>query len=167
MTDMGVTSTEYGDEDRRGSFQKDYIYEGMNMIFLYDEGSPTRLFMTIDSICPIPEGTSLESYPRMLGTESAVDVACKRRRIDEQPLLTASRMDDAMPSLAHRLLREHGIHLEIGKGLAMDDRWAVIWGGSPKPAYQSSLECVAPFDDMDECLYCFDEVNCALATRSV
>jgi hypothetical protein len=127
------------------------------MIFFYDEGSPTRLFVTFDSITTIPDDLNVEEYPRMLGVESAASIEVKRRRIDEQPLLTAIKMDDALPALAHRLLREN-VHLEIGKGIAMDDRWAVIWGGSPNPAYQSSLECVVPFEDMDECVYCFEEV---------
>ena len=67
-------------------------------------------------------------------------------------------MDEAYPFLHERLLKERGIRLEIGRGSSYRTNvWAIIWGGGKSPAYTSSLECIQPFESMDEAWLCFDK----------
>ena len=137
------------------------IKEGSDLRFKYDEGTPTHLMATIESITPLPDGKTVANYPAKKVDPMEHLVGEKRKRLAEIPVLTIT-MDEAYPSLRFRLLLEHGVRLEIGNGSdPMPSKiaecvWARIWGGDAQAAYDRSLECFHAFDDMDEAWLCFD-----------
>jgi len=139
-------------------YDKSRIQEGTDLLFFYDEGDTRRVAVSIDKISPIPPGKSIHDYPcKKGGVEEEELNRVKRQRIMELPKLTIL-MDEAYPFLHERLLKERGVRLEIGKGSSFQANvWATIWGGGKMPAYTSSLECIQPFESMDEAWLCFDK----------
>ena len=138
-----------------------YLHEGLDMIFFYDKGSTTRMFVSIEKVSPLPPGAAASDFPRKVEDQDAGEVGRKRARIDAMPQVTRLTMDEALPFLHERLVVERGVRLDIGRGSGFRDKgpWATIWGGCKKPAYQSSLNCEVPFENMDEALYCFNDVS--------
>ena len=143
------------DEDEEQE-KKCRITEGTEMIFFYDEGSTSRLAVTIETISPMPTSRTIQSYPSIkIDQEKEEEGNKKRRLLSSIPILTV-RMDDAFPALHKRLLKERGVKFDIGNGSGFRDTgWAMIWGGGNLPAFTSSLECIHPFDDLDEAFQCF------------
>lgn len=139
-------------------YDKSRIQEGTDLLFFYDEGDARRVAVSIDKISPIPVGKSINDYPcKKGGIEEEEMNRVKRQRIMELPKLTIL-MDEAYPLLHERLMKERGVRLEIGKGSSLQANvWATIWGGGKMPAYTSSLECIQPFESMDEAWLCFDK----------
>lgn len=138
------------------------IEEGTDMIFFYDEGSPTRVAVTIDRIFPIPGDKTAGDYPTV--KEEIVDQETSRKRqlASEAPVLTI-RMDEAYPFLRDRLFKDEQTKFDFGNGSDPNKgAWALMWGGhyignGLPMSYTSSLECLAPFSDMDEAWLCFEK----------
>lgn len=84
------------------------------MIFSYDEGSPTRLAVTVEAIQAMPENKNREDFPLAKSDVDEVAVGEKRKRIAEAAVLTIS-MDAAYPHLCARM-KEFRTLLEIGHG---------------------------------------------------
>jgi len=147
--------------DRSGSKVLHRITENMDLLFRYDEGSPTHLMTTIESIAPMPEGKNVNQYPAKKTDPNEHLVGAKRKRIEETPALTIP-MDEAYPFLRDRLLHEHRVSLEMGRGSdpipdkLQDAYWARIWGGDPRCSCDRSLESRLPFENLNEAFFCFD-----------
>lgn len=127
----------------------------------YDEGSPTVLYVHLDSVRPMPLGGAETDYPIEVKDLSAQQEELKRQRLSGAPPLTIP-MDEAYPHVAHRWLRDHQIHVDLGRGCEPHDQseadvWCQIWGGGSQMAYTSSLECFFPFSDMDEFWWCCEK----------
>lgn len=88
-------------EHKGGSKTSYKVKEGMDLLFKYDEGSPTYLMATIESINPLPEGKSVDAYPAKKADPNEHLIGKKRQRIEETPALTIP-MDEAYPHLRAR-----------------------------------------------------------------
>eukprot|EP00602_Paraphysomonas_sp_CaronLab_P002608 CAMPEP_0185020496 /NCGR_PEP_ID=MMETSP1103-20130426/3102_1 /TAXON_ID=36769 /ORGANISM="Paraphysomonas bandaiensis, Strain Caron Lab Isolate" /LENGTH=393 /DNA_ID=CAMNT_0027551429 /DNA_START=58 /DNA_END=1236 /DNA_ORIENTATION=+ len=142
------------DDERRESYM---LCEGDELLFHYDEGSPTILMTVIESIYTPPSPPRREDYPQAVSGYGVEDEnsRAKRARLQSVPVLTVT-MDEAYPYLRERLF-QGGVKFDIGAGCGFTkDKWAMIWGGGNTPAYNSSLDCVCAFENMDEAFTCFD-----------
>ena len=157
-TQMGVKEQYQLDPDEDFSSDRCYLSEGSEMIFFYDEGSPTRIFVSISSVTQMPAEMEVQQYPRKNVSEAArAEASRKRSLIEAFPKLGSITMDEAYPFLRKRLLKER-VKFDIGQGsCCFTDTWAHMWGGGVMPAYTSSLECLVPFKDLDEAFYSFDQ----------
>ena len=133
------------------------VRAGDELLFCYDEGSPTHIAVTIENVSVVPPTLSRQDYPRAVSGVHVEDATsrAKRARVDALPVLTI-RMDDMYPDLHRRLLQEHRVLLRIGRGSEHNNIWAKIWGGGDMAAYVSSLECLVPFEYLDEAFLAFD-----------
>lgn len=143
------------------------IKEGTDLIFRYDEGSPTVLAVTVESIKPMPADKKAEDYPLVKAEEADPAAGEKRKRISEAAVLTIT-MDEAYPLLANRLLKESRVALNIGRGSdeipnknVDDSFWGRIWGGGSSEtcnaAYDRSVEIPRPFSNIDEAWLCLEK----------
>ena len=132
--------------------------EGDELFFSYDEGSPTYMITRIERIDVLSPLPCKEDYPRPVsgyGIEDDISRA-KRARLSAIPVLTVE-MDEAYPDMCKRLF-QRGVAMSIGLGSGgRKGQWATIWGGGKNPAYQSSLECLCAFENMDEAFLTFDK----------
>jgi hypothetical protein len=147
------------DEDEDNTYP---LREGSEFIFFYDEGSPTRLIVTVDRILnSIPTDHRPEDYPVLRNTVNEEEQAAKRQRIATAPVLTI-KMDQAYPYLSHRIFKDRGISFFLGRGCEPpigspeDKAFFVVYGGPPLSAYQRSVECYYPFTDLEEFFRCAD-----------
>lgn len=133
---------------------------GSELLFCYDEGSPTVLAVTFEEVSALPDGKSLTDYPaKKIDPLDEVRNA-KKRRIESLPKLTIS-MDEAYPTLCEQVMRR-GVRLDIGlgcdpcagKGVG---NYAMLWGGGNCPSFTSSIECPYPFENVDEMFLCFEK----------
>ena len=148
------------------------VKEGSQFLFVYDYGPSVHLLISFDRIHPLgplPEGRSVQDYPRRVPIPTDVEPVAKRQRITAAPILT-TRMDDAYPHLRKRLLHERvgEVSITIGRGCepAIGDTdappdampFCIVWGGGEGLAtYQRSVECYTPFSDIDEFFICLDK----------
>lgn len=148
------------DELAQGRFKEKYqIVEGTEMIFFYDEGSPTRVLLSIDKIEDAPTSSEeIAQYPMR------IPLACeipKRSSTDPVESKSEMTMDEALPNLVNRL-DEYQPCFEFGQGFRScgsgdyKSKWAVIWGGE-QLAFRSSMECFSRFNDVDEAFWCFEK----------
>lgn len=158
--DMGYKALSYSMEDKDDDFsklKKCRIQEGTDLLFFYDEGSPTRVFVTIDRVSDIPDGKAITDYPLKKEPLQSEEVLRIKQRISEMPILSIT-MDEAYPFLSKRLMKERNVELDIGHGCGFDKtEWARIWGGGMNPAFTYSLECREPFNNMNEAWLCFEK----------
>ena len=53
------------------------LQEGSEMIFFYDEGSPSRYGVTLESVTSMPDSQTIENYPIKIEQRDPVEVAKK------------------------------------------------------------------------------------------
>ena len=135
------------------------LVQGESLLFRYDEGCPTELVFTVDSIAVLPPNSNEEDYPKVHGVEKVPEHA--------PPALAAavpdSSFDRAFPLVANLLLTCG--HLEVGHGSSVfgkakngEEDWLHCWGGGGEyPSYTSSIEGKVPFDDADEFWCCLEK----------
>ena len=118
------------------------LHEGIDMLFRYDEGSPTEMYVSIERVKVLDDTSPqvLDTYPmydndcveiseaekkrRRIASEmsdiegnvSAAEKGKLRKIISEMPIESNKRMDEALPFLSRRLCKENGVKMELGRG---------------------------------------------------
>eukprot|EP01038_Epipyxis_sp_PR26KG_P005069 gene5069-7074_t len=149
------------------------IEVGTEMKFCYDEGDPTIMHVRVKQIFPLPDGITIDLFPRKVALPPPlVVVQSKKRNVAEVYRLLTIPMDEAYPLLSKRIFKERGqnfpVKWSIGRCCTADKEWSQILGGGfpsemivdGKKVFPSSvftLSCCVAFDDIDEALYCFEK----------
>jgi hypothetical protein len=134
---------------------------GTELLFYYDEGSPTLMIAKVEGISTTPMSpTGVDhAIPYVFPTGVTDSPPNKRRRISGE-----ITMDQAFPHLSQQLLRRRGVTFDLGRGCAPwgdfggeDRTWAILWGGGRRPAMDRSLIAEDEFTNADEAFVCFEK----------
>ena len=134
------------------------LHEGNDMVFRYDEGTPTEMYVSIERVKVLDDTSPqvLDTYPmydndcveiseaekkrRRIASEmsdiegnvSAAEKGKLRKIISEMPIECNKRMDEALPFLSRRLCKENGVKMVLGRGHDpfLVDQFCRIWGGA-------------------------------------
>ena len=143
---------------------KNIISAGSELLFHYDEGSPTIIEVTIERIYTIPEESSLSDYPIQIDLISQDEKQIVKQRVESLATMhtttttaAAVRMDEAFPRLSKVLLGPpNGMDIGIRNAASSTwSWWGRVWGGENVSRFHC-IEAFEPFTDIDEALLTFE-----------